>query len=56
MILIFLSLSVVLVFFSEALSLDPEKLPTPYRIAFAILLIVYAGIRFWRLTNQKDTE
>jgi hypothetical protein len=25
-----------------------------YRILFGVLLIVYAGIRFFRLINQKD--
>ena len=25
-----------------------------YRILFGLLLIVYAGIRFYRLINQKD--
>ncbi|RZL46156.1 MAG: hypothetical protein EOP00_15855 [Pedobacter sp.] len=56
MILIFLSLGIILVFFSDMLNLDPERFPTPYRIAFAVLLLVYAGIRFGRLTNQKDQE
>ena len=56
MILIFVSLGIMLVFFSDLLSLDDEKFPTTYRIAFAILLIVYAGIRFSRLTKQNDHE
>ena len=56
MILIFLSLGTILVFFSDILSIDPEKFPKQYRIAFAILLIVYAGIRFGRLVNQKERD
>ena len=38
------------------LALDPEKLPAEYRIAFAVLLVIYAGIRFGRLINKKDDE
>jgi len=56
MILIFLSLGIMLVFFSDLLSIDDEKFSAKYRIAFAILLIVYAGIRFSRLTKQNDNE
>ena len=56
MILIFLSLGIILIFFSEMLSLDPERLPAQYRIAFAILLVIYSGIRFGRLINKKDDE
>ena len=44
----------VLIFFSDALGLDPEKLPKEYRIAFAVLLVIYAGIRFGRIVKQKD--
>jgi len=54
MVTIFVSLAVVLIFFSDVLGLDPEKLPKQYRIAFAILLVVYAGIRFGRIMKQKD--
>ncbi|RZL69638.1 MAG: hypothetical protein EOO93_00975 [Pedobacter sp.] len=56
MILIFLSLGIILVFFSDMLNLDPEKFPMKYRIAFAILLIVYAAIRFSRLINKRDIQ
>lgn len=56
MILVFLTLGIMLVFFSDLLSLDPEKFPTQYRIAFAIILVVYAGIRFSRLIKQDDNE
>lgn len=54
MVTIFISLAVVLVFFSDALNLDPEKFPKEYRIAFAVLLVVYAGIRFARIMKQND--
>ncbi|RZK49810.1 MAG: hypothetical protein EOO87_19695 [Pedobacter sp.] len=56
MILIFLSLGIALVFYSDSLNIDEEKFPRTYRIAFAILLVVYAGIRFSRLINKKDDE
>jgi uncharacterized membrane protein (DUF485 family) len=56
MVTIFVSLAVVLIFFSDILGLDPEKLPKEYRIAFAILLVVYAGIRFGRIMKQNDLE
>ena len=56
MILIFLSLGIILIFFSDMLSIDPERFPKQFRIAFAILLVVYAGIRFGRLINKKNDE
>lgn len=56
MILIFFSLSIVLIFFSQSLSIDDEKFPAPYRIAFGVLLIVYASIRFNRLMKQGDND
>lgn len=56
MVTIFITLAVVLIFFSDILGLDPEKLPKEYRIAFAILLVVYAGIRFGRIMKQNDLE
>ncbi len=56
MILIFLSLGIILIFFSEMLSIDPERLPKAYRIAFALLLVIYSGIRFGRLINKKNDE
>lgn len=55
MILIFLSIGIILVFFSDMLNLDQDKFPTKYRIAFAIVLVVYSAIRFGRIMNQKDT-
>lgn len=55
MVTIFVALAVVLIFFSDVLGLDPEKLPKEYRIAFAILLVIYAGIRFGRIIKQKDS-
>ncbi|RYG07451.1 MAG: hypothetical protein EOO07_27380 [Chitinophagaceae bacterium] len=54
MVTIFITLAIVLIFFSDVLGLDPEKLPKEYRIAFAILLVVYAGIRFGRIMKQND--
>ena len=54
MIIIFLGLAISVVFFSDAIGIDPEKFPKEYRIAFAVVLMVYAGIRFGRLINQKE--
>jgi Kef-type K+ transport system membrane component KefB len=56
MIMIFLSLGIILIFFSDMLSIDPERFPKQFRIAFAVLLVVYAGIRFGRLINKKNNE
>jgi len=54
MVAIFVTLAVVLLFFSDILGLDPEKFPKAYRISFAILLVVYAGIRFGRIIKQHN--
>jgi uncharacterized membrane protein (DUF485 family) len=54
MVTIFVSLAIVLIFFSDILGLDPVKLPKEYRIAFAVLLIIYAGIRFGRIIKQNE--
>ena len=56
MILIFVALSIAIVVFSQRLNISDEKLPSPYRIAFGVLLIVYAGIRFARLMKKEDPE
>ena len=54
MIAIFIGLAILVAFFSETLSIDPVKFPKSYRIAFAILLVVYAFIRFNRLISKKE--
>jgi uncharacterized membrane protein (DUF485 family) len=54
MIIIFIGLAILIAFFGELINLDPERFPRVYRIAFAILLIVYAFIRFNRITSRKD--
>ena len=56
MVILFLTLAIVLIFFSDVLGLDPEKLPKEYRIAFAILLVVYAAIRFGRIMKLNDKD
>lgn len=56
MVILFVTLAIFLIFFSDAMGLDPEKLPKDYRIAFAILLVVYAGIRFGRIVKKKDQD
>jgi uncharacterized membrane protein (DUF485 family) len=52
MFLIYLTLGVVLIFFKE---LIPIQMEAKYRIIFALGLIAYALIRFYRLINQKDS-
>jgi uncharacterized membrane protein (DUF485 family) len=52
MFLIYLTLGVILIFFKE---LIPLQMEAKYRIIFAVGLIIYALIRFYRLTNQKDS-
>lgn len=54
MMLIYTAIAVVLIFLPERLPIDPERFPRTYQIAFGVLLLVYAGIRFGRLINQKD--
>jgi amino acid permease len=54
MIVIFVALAVVVVFFGDRINLDPVKFPQKYRIAFGVILIIYAIIRFSRLTKDKE--
>lgn len=56
MITIFVCLAILIAFFGELINLDQEKFPQVYRIAFAILLIVYSIIRFNRIIGRKDSE
>ncbi|WP_113663616.1 hypothetical protein [Pedobacter nanyangensis] len=56
MIFIFCALAVVVMFWGELLNLDPLKFPQKYRIAFGIVLIVYATIRFFRIIRDHRTE
>lgn len=56
MMLIYLAIGIVIIFFSKLLPIDPEKFPKEYQVAFGVLLILYAGIRFGRIIGQKDTE
>jgi uncharacterized membrane protein (DUF485 family) len=53
MMLIYVFISIIILFFNELLHLDPEKFPRPYQYAFAGLLIVYALIRFFRILKDK---
>jgi len=50
MFLMYLVLGVALIFWKDI----PFDIKPTYRIMFGLLLIVYAGIRFFRLINQKD--
>jgi len=54
MIAIFFGLAFIIAF-TDILPLDPEKFPRNYQIAFAVLLIIYALIRFGRIL-KKDEE
>ncbi|WP_379085750.1 hypothetical protein [Pedobacter sp. UC225_65] len=56
MMLIYLGIGIVIIFFNSLLPIDPEKFPKQYQVAFGVVLIVYAALRFGRLINQKDTE
>ena len=53
MMVIYLSISVIILFFNEVLRLDPEKFPRKYQIAFAVVLFVYALIRFFRIIKDS---
>ncbi|MCX2481689.1 hypothetical protein OQY15_21505 [Pedobacter sp. MC2016-15] len=46
----YLALGIYLIFWKDI----PFDIEPTYRILFGVLLIVYAGIRFFRLINQKD--
>jgi hypothetical protein len=46
----YLVLGVALIFWKDI----PFEIKPTYRILFGLLLIAYAGIRFYRLINQKD--
>ncbi len=50
--LIYLTLGVVIIFWEKL----PLKMPTEYRIAFGVLLIVYSFIRFLRFFNSNKVE
>ena len=54
MMIVYLSIGIIVIFFSELLHIDPTKFPASYRIAFGVLLIIYAVIRFSRLLNKKE--
>jgi len=54
MMLVYLGIGIIIIFFSNLLYIDPEKFPANYRIAFGVLLIIYAVIRFSRLLNKKE--
>lgn len=53
MIIIFFALAVAVAFFGDQMNLDSEKFPQKYRIAFSVVLIVYAAIRFFRITRDN---
>ncbi len=56
MIIIFFALAAVVMFWGEILNLDPVRFPQKYRIAFGIVLIIYATIRFFRIIRDNRNE
>ncbi len=56
MMVVYLGISVVIIFFGHLLRLDPEKFPRQYQLAFAFVLIVYAIIRFFRIIKDNNQD
>lgn len=50
--MLYLVLGLVLIFWADI----PIQMETKYRIAFGVLLIVYAYIRFMRFLNASNEE
>ena len=48
--LIYFGLGIVIIFWKDF----PIQLTSTYRIAFGILLIVYAGFRFYRIIKNNE--
>ena len=56
MMAVYLGISTLIIFFPQALWLDPERFPRKYQIAFAVVLVVYAIIRFFRILRDNNIE
>ena len=56
MIILFCTIAVIVVFFGDKIHLDPQKFPQGYRVAFGIVLVIYAAIRFFRILRDNRTE
>ncbi|GAB1464460.1 hypothetical protein [Pedobacter sp.] len=56
MIILFCTIAVIVVFFGDKIHLDPQKFPQEYRVAFGIVLVIYAAIRFFRILRDNRTE
>ena len=56
MMAVYLGISATIIFFPEVLWLDPERFPRKYQMAFAVVLIVYAIIRFFRILRDNNIE
>lgn len=54
--LVYFGIAIVLIFFDKVLMLDAEKFQRKYQIAFAVILIVYGIIRFFRLMRDHREE
>lgn len=54
MMFLYLGISIVIIFFGDALRIDSEKFPRQYQIAFAVVLIIYAVIRFFRILRDNN--
>lgn len=53
MLFVYVVLGVVILFFKELIPMDINFWP---RIAFGVLLIIYAVIRFYRITKTSEDE
>lgn len=53
MLLVYVALGVVILFFNELIPIDINFWP---RIAFGVLLITYALIRFYRMIKTSENE
>jgi len=56
MIILFCTIAVIVVFFGDVIHLDRQKFPQQYRVAFGIVLVIYAAIRFFRILRDNRTE
>ncbi|WAC41601.1 hypothetical protein [Pedobacter sp. SL55] len=56
MIVLFCTIAVIVVFFGDVIHLDPQKFPQEYRVAFGIVLVIYAAIRFFRIVRDNKIE
>ncbi|MBY0245293.1 MAG: hypothetical protein K2Q03_07570 [Sphingobacteriaceae bacterium] len=56
MMFVYFGIGIMVIFFNNVLRIDTAKLKDNYRIAFGVLLIVYAIFRFSRLLIKKQDD